>query len=137
MYSCAWIVAALISTNPPISDAPVIPSLIAALHDRDLETRIYAGAALAALGDKAVPSLLEALSDQDRNARAGSAYALGQMGIEALPAKAKLLAALNDPEKDVRRQAAYALSRLLSVERDRLAPIPTAPEPVFPAEPTK
>lgn len=118
------------------ADPPVIPSLMNALKDPDLETRSYAATALAAFGAPVVDPLMIALKDKDRHARLGAAYALGQLGTTARPAKSLLLATLKDEDKDVRRQAAYALSRLLTAERER--PLSTtSPEPVFPPEPTK
>ena len=133
MHTCAWILAAAGFFGDQPVEAPVIPSLIATLRDPDIETRAYAGAALAALGVQAIDPLLEALQDKDRLARAGAAYALSQLGIAAGPAKTQLLNALKDEDKDVRRQAAYALSRLLTAERER--PVMAAPpEPVFPSE---
>ncbi len=137
MHTCAWglIAASLFSAQP--LEPPVVPSLIAALKDPDLETRSYAATALAALGGRAVDPLLVALKDNDRNTRSGAAYALGQLGIAAGPAKSQLLMTLKDDDKDVRRQAAYALSRLMIAERERPVLSPPPPEPVFPVEPVK
>lgn len=100
------------------SETPVIPPLIEALHDRDLEVRAYVGTALASLGAPTVDPLIKALRDPDRYQRAGAAYALGRLGMVALPAKPQLLTALKDEDKDVRRHAAYALSRILAAERE-------------------
>jgi HEAT repeats len=137
MPTCAWVLLATSVFSVQPSEPPVIPSLIEALKDSDLETRAYSGIALAALGGKVVEPLLDALKDKDRNVRCGAAYAFGQMGIAAAPAKAQLLTALKDDDKDVRRQAAYALSRLLTAERERPVMAPLSPEPVLPVEPAK
>ena len=74
-----------------------VPSLIAALDDRDPEVRSYACRALSVMGDRAapaVPALIKRLSDEDENVRRSAARALGQVGPgarEAIPALIELM----------------------------------------------
>jgi len=128
------LLAALIGAQP--QEPPVIPALIGALGDPDVETRMFVGMALARLGPGTVEPLLAVLKGTDAVARAGAAYALGQLGPDAAPARGALLAALKDPSKDVRRQAAFALSRIVTPERTSAEPPSALPPPVpaFPSE---
>jgi HEAT repeat protein len=128
--------------EPPKLPVPdLVKALIDTLKDADGEVRIYAGNALAAIGQPAVESLTTTLSDPNRDARAAAAYALGQMGADAAPATTALVKSLKDSEIDVRRQAAQALSRIVLSQRlpslpvQPLLPQLTAPvpPPVFPS----
>lgn len=127
--------AALWGAQP--QEPPVIPALIGALGDPDVETRAFAGMALARLGPATVEPLLAALKGPDAVARAGAAYALAQLGPDAASARGPLLAALKDESKDVRRQAAFALSRIVVPERTSAEPPSALPPPVpaFPERP--
>ena len=137
MHTFAWFLAAASLFAPPYQKPDTIPALIACLRDPDVETRVYAGTALAALGPQSVDALIATLRDGDNYARAGAAYALGQLGNMAAPAKQQLLMTLKDEDRDVRRQVAYALSRLMIAESERPTMPLLPPEPVFPKDPSK
>ncbi|HKR63967.1 MAG TPA: HEAT repeat domain-containing protein [Thermoanaerobaculia bacterium] len=94
-----------------LGDRRATPTLIAALGDSAVETRIYAALALGRLRDPAaVPPLLNVFGHDERDVRKAAAYALGEIGdARANPA---LEGALNDPIADVRYNAAIALARL-------------------------
>jgi len=128
--------------EPPKLPVPdLVKALIDTLKDADGEVRIYAGNALAAIGQPAVELLTTTLSDPNRDARAAAAYALGQMGADGAPATTALVKALKDSEIDVRRQAAQALSRIVLSQRLPSLPVqpllppptPPVPPPVFPS----
>lgn len=126
--------AALLGAQP--AEPPVIPALVGALGDPDVETRVFAGMALARLGPVTIEPLLATLRGPDTVARAGAAYALGQLGPDAAVARGPLTAALKDEHKDVRRQAALALSRIITPVHTSAEPPPALPPPVpaFPPE---
>lgn len=130
--------------DQPKLSAPVpdlVQALIGSLADTDLEVRVYAANALAAIGPPAVDPLIAVLMSANRDVRSSSAYALGQMGAEAAPAAAPLIKLLRDIDTDVRRQAAQAIGRILLAQRLPTLPVqqpPTPPvqppPPVFPPE---
>ena len=70
-----------------------------------------------------MPSLAAALKDKDSFVRRFSAQALGNIGSDARPVSASLGTALKDSEKRVGESAADALSTLLTVrgQLERLA----------------
>ena len=142
LLQVCMLTASLIGSEP--AELSTIGPLVAALRDRDVEVRYYAGAALAELGTSAVDPLVVALQDPDRYQRSGAAYALGRLGGTARSAKPQLLKALSDEDRDVRRHAAYALGRILASEREDTTPaveppVPGSalppPEPVVPVKP--
>jgi HEAT repeat protein len=92
----------------------LIPTLIEALNDSDLEVRQYSALALAAVGADALPALKEALQDKCRERRSAAAYALGQMGASAREAIPELLKTVQDEDTMVKRSAAQALSRIIT-----------------------
>ena len=92
--------------------AVALPSLIEALEDRDLYSRLNAARDLAKLGPAAapaLPSLIEALGDRDEDVRRAVVEALGQIGRPAIPALAK---SLGHVDETVRATAARALGGL-------------------------
>lgn len=131
--------------EPPKLSAPVpdlVQALIASLADVDLEVRVYAANALAAIGTPAVDPLMAALLSANRDVRSSAAYSLGQMGADAAPAAAPLIKLLRDVDTDVRRQSAQAIGRILLSQRLPTLPVqqpPTPPvqppPPVFPPVP--
>ena len=93
-----------------IGDRRATPTLIEALREPAVETRIYALVALGELKDPAaVPAMIEATKDSERDVRKTAMYTLGQTGDpRAVPV---LATALNDGAADIRYNAALALAR--------------------------
>ncbi len=93
-----------------IGDRRATPTLIEALREPMVETRIYALLALGELRDPAaVPAVIEASRDDDRDVRKTAIYTLGEMGDRrAVP---RLAEAASDSVADIRFNAALALSR--------------------------
>lgn len=89
-----------------------IPTLAAALQDRDCRVRHRAAVTLERIGreaEDAVPNLIEALSDEDDFVREWAAHALGAIGPAAADAVPALTEALLDDEPCVRQAACEAL----------------------------
>lgn len=93
-----------------IGDRRATPTLVEALREPAVETRIYALLALGELRDPAaVPAVIEASRDGDRDVRKTAIYTLGEMGDRrAVP---RLAEAATDGVADIRFNAALALSR--------------------------
>ena len=93
-----------------IGDRRATPTLIEALREPIVETRIYALVALAELRDPAaLPAILEAARDPEKDVRKTALFTLGQYDDpQTVPV---LAAALEDPAADVRYNAALSLAR--------------------------
>jgi HEAT repeat protein len=77
-------------------------------------------------GPEAVPSLAAALADRDPLVRAEAAGDLGQLGDLSRPALPALRAALRDPDPFVRVYAAEAVARIDPEDRGALEPLAAA-----------
>ena len=93
-----------------IGDRRATPTLIQALQEPAVETRIYALVALGELRDPAsVPAIIDATRDPEKDVRKTALYTLGQTGdARAVPV---LASALEDGTADIRFNAALALAR--------------------------
>lgn len=90
----------------------VIPALLQALDDADIEVRQTAVTYLGIVRDapqKEVAGLIKALADEDAGVRGAAATALGSYGAAAEPAVPALKKAARDPDEDVQREAGRAL----------------------------
>lgn len=86
----------------------MIPHLVNALHDKQVDVRRTAAEMLGAVGaQEECPSLLAALQDDDQEVRRTAAFALKRLGSVA-----SLVDALNDKREPVREAAAEALSQI-------------------------
>ena len=94
---------------------------IAALDDRDSESRSKAAKAVAQFGEDAVPSLKTALAHKSEWVRCGAAEAIGQIGPKAEAAVPALAAALRDEVALVRAVAASNLIGMGSKGRPAIA----------------
>src|SRR5262249_21934632 len=97
-----------------IKDA--FPDLLAAVSDKDPQTRAKAAEALWSLGGadtkEAIPALLPLLKDKESSVRLSAVGALGQIGPDAATAVSALKNTLNDSDGYVRAQAATALGQI-------------------------
>jgi HEAT repeat protein len=93
-----------------IGDRRATPTLVGALREPAVETRIYALVALGELRDSAaVPAIIEATRDPEKDVRKTALYTLGQLADpRAVPVLAE---ALSDGTADMRFNAALALAR--------------------------
>lgn len=93
-----------------------VPALVAALRDKDKESRqVSAARILGRTGSAAataVPALAQALASDSSSVRKATAEALGQVGPAAEAALPALTLALNDWNPTVRQAAARSLSAL-------------------------
>ncbi|MCX6686295.1 MAG: HEAT repeat domain-containing protein [Methanoregula sp.] len=88
-----------------------IPSLINALNDRSVNTRLGILKALTEIRDpRAVPALIETIRDQSSEVKWETAIALGEIGDPQ--ATGPLVNALKDYDKYVRYGAAFALAKI-------------------------
>jgi hypothetical protein len=88
-----------------------IPSLINALNDRSVNTRLGIIEALTEIRDpRAVPALIETIRDQSSEVKWETAIALGEIGDPQ--ATGPLVNALKDYDKYVRYGAAFALAKI-------------------------
>ncbi len=95
----------------------VIPSLIEALQNQNVEVRINAVRALGGMGTDAKPilsALMVALKDPDKLVRYNTAIALTNIGEETKTALPLLLEALQDSDQSfsLRSDAAYAIGNI-------------------------
>lgn len=89
----------------------LVPTLVVALKDPDLDVQQYARAALINLGPQAIPGLLQGLRSPNAELRRLCATLLGDIGgEEGMPS---LIQSLQDPDTEVRRAAAYAISQIV------------------------
>jgi HEAT repeat protein len=91
----------------------VLPSLIAALDDRD--ARYWALLAVGEMGPQAgtaVPALVKALGDDRPEVRLQAAIALGEIGPDAKSAVGAITKLLDDPLTPVRSAATFALGKI-------------------------
>ena len=94
---------------------PVLPALIAALHDTDSKVRAWAAQDIGNVGAAAataVPALLTLLASEDEGLRNSACIALRGIGPSAAPALPALQRALSDPSADVQRFADLAIRRI-------------------------
>lgn len=93
-----------------LGDRRATPSLMEALQEPLVETRIYALLALSELGDRtAVPAIIQAARDPEKDVRKTAVFVLGLLGdTRAVP---QLVESLTDGTSDVRFNAAVALAR--------------------------
>ena len=89
-----------------------LPSLCAALTNRQLQCRGVVGVAIASLGTNArpaLPLLLQCAQEPNQNAAGGAIYALGKLHCEPDLVIPVILARLNDPQLYTRANAVTAL----------------------------
>jgi HEAT repeat protein len=101
-----------IGKNDPSSLSKVLPALLVALKDKDVDGRRAAAEALGKQrggAQSAVPDLLQALSDSDKEVRSYSAQALVLIDPHNDKLVAPLVKLLQDSEIDVRKSAVVAL----------------------------
>jgi len=91
------------------SEAPVAPTLVAALGHADADTRRAAAQAMGRVGLDAVPLLQNAIATAEEQTKIQAVEALGWIGPPAVTA---LIEALGHANALVRRHAARALGRL-------------------------
>jgi len=99
--------------GPPAKEA--VPALIAALADKNPETRNEVLFALAAIGPEAkeaVPAIKEALKDPDMKVCYSACYALGKIGPAAASAKADLAEHLAGDDHFFCMASAWALAQV-------------------------
>lgn len=105
--------------------AKAVSALIAALNDKDLETRREVLLALSSIGPDAAPAkaeLVKLLSDPEPRVAAVAAYALGSIGEGASSAAPQLRKSLESSDPVVRVASAWALVHV-STRPDQVASI--------------
>ncbi len=98
----------------------IIPTLICALQDDDLDVRCEAARALSRIGPGCVPALVETLKNQDSRVRGRAARTLSRIGTQAKNAEPALAEALSDEDLDVRNDTFEALCEIKADEPERL-----------------
>ena len=105
------------------SGQDVIPLLVGALKDKDVQMRRNACLALTELGgtwtanprvdtSDALPALIEATKDSDGAVRAWATHAIAEIGPAAETAVPALIELLNDPDEGARNNSAMALGSI-------------------------
>lgn len=121
------------------SAAPATPSLVALVHDEDIDTANEAVHALAKIGPgakQAVPELIKAVENPESPVHRAAIYALGKMGPDAQSAEPALLKLMKHADCKVSLLSAWALIEikgpsaetaavvLPTLETDLAAPLP-------------
>jgi len=94
---------------------PLLPEIIASLHDPHLLVRIHAALSLGKIGrhpELALPALRKTLDDAKPSVRCAAATAIGDFGPEAADAVPQLIELLGFPISRVRAEAATALGKI-------------------------